>query len=38
MDEAGRALNIKHHIISKYFARNQQKPYKERYVFNKIEG
>ena len=38
MDEAGRALNIKHSIISLYFARNQQKPYKGRYVFNKIEG
>jgi hypothetical protein len=31
--EAGRALNIKHHIISKYFSRNQQKPYKNRYIF-----
>jgi len=38
MDEAGRALNIRHSIISLYFARNQQKPYKGRYVFKKIEG
>ncbi len=38
MDEAGRALNIRQSIISLYFARNQQKPYKGRYIFKKIEG
>jgi hypothetical protein len=31
--EAARALNISHSIIVKYFARNQQKPYKGRYTF-----
>jgi group I intron endonuclease len=33
--EAARALNIKASIISKYFANNQQKPYKGRYTFKK---
>lgn len=35
--EASRALNIGHYIISKYFSKNQQKPYKGRYVFKKVE-
>jgi hypothetical protein len=33
ISEAARALNINHTIIVKYFARNQQKPYKGRYTF-----
>jgi hypothetical protein len=32
---AARALNIKQSIISRYFTNNQQKPYKERYIFMK---
>jgi len=35
--EAGRALDIEQCIISKYFSRNQQKPYKGRYVFKKMD-
>jgi hypothetical protein len=35
--EASRALNIRHTVISKYFSKNQQKPYKGRYVFKKID-
>jgi group I intron endonuclease len=38
MSEAARALNINQIVIVKYFARNQQKPYKGRYIFNKING
>lgn len=34
--EASRALNIEQYIISRYFSRNQQKPYKNRYIFKKI--
>jgi group I intron endonuclease len=34
--EASRALNIAQPSISKYFTRNQIKPYKKRYVFTKI--
>ena len=34
--EAARALNINHTNISKYFSRNQQKPYKGLYTFKKI--
>ncbi len=30
---AERALNLNYGIITKYFTRNQQKPYKNRYVF-----
>jgi hypothetical protein len=33
--EAARALNIYQSVIVKYFARNQQKPYKGRYTFSK---
>jgi len=33
--EAARALNISKSVISEYFSRNQQKPYKGRYTFNK---
>jgi hypothetical protein len=36
MSEAARALEIDMTIITKYFSRNQQKPYKKRYTFNKI--
>nr|QCW06955.1 hypothetical protein [Drechslerella brochopaga] len=36
MSEAARALKIKQYLISKYFNRNQQKPYKGRYIFKKI--
>ncbi len=35
MGAATSALNIPKSIITKYFARNQQKPYKGRYVFRK---
>jgi hypothetical protein len=35
INEAARALNISHSIIVIYFARNQQKPYKERYTFHR---
>jgi len=34
--EAAKALEIKHSRISMYFSRNQQKPYKDRYIFEKI--
>jgi hypothetical protein len=37
MREAGRALNIKQYIISRYFSRNQQKPYKNRYIFKQLD-
>jgi group I intron endonuclease len=33
---AARALDIKNSTISCYFSRNQQKPYKERYIFKKL--
>jgi len=33
---AARSLDIKHYIISQYFIRNQQKPYKGRFVFTKF--
>jgi hypothetical protein len=35
INEAARALNIKHTIIVIYFANNQTKPYKGRYTFKK---
>jgi group I intron endonuclease len=34
--EAARVLNISHSVIVKYFSRNQQKPYKGRYTFKKV--
>ena len=34
--EAARALNIHQTVIVKYFARNQQKPYKGLYTFKKL--
>jgi hypothetical protein len=34
--EAARALNINHTVIVKYFANNQQKPYKGQYTFKKV--
>jgi len=36
INKAARALNINHARIVMYFSRNQQKPYKGRYTFNKI--
>jgi len=37
--EATRALNLpSHKIISMYIIRNQQKPYKGKYTFKKIQG
>jgi len=33
--EAARALNITQAVITKYFSRNQKKPYKGQYTFNK---
>jgi len=36
ISEAARALNIQKSIISKYFSRNSQKPYKGQYTFKKI--
>jgi hypothetical protein len=36
MGEAARALNIHISIINKYFANNQQKPYKGQYTFKKL--
>jgi group I intron endonuclease len=36
MSEAARALNINLTVIVKYFANNQQKPYKGRYTFKKV--
>jgi hypothetical protein len=35
MNEAARALNINHKIISNFFRNKQQKPYKGRYIFTK---
>jgi hypothetical protein len=35
INEAARALNIKHTIIVIYFANIQTKPYKGRYTFKK---
>jgi group I intron endonuclease len=37
ISEAARILNISVQSISKYFLRNQKKPYKGRYVFKKID-
>ncbi len=37
MNEAARALNIPQSRISLYFKNNQKKPYKGRYLFNKID-
>ena len=34
--EAAEALNIHQTVISKYFSRNQQKPYKGQYTFKKL--
>jgi hypothetical protein len=36
ISEAATALNINRTIIVNYFARNQKKPYKDRYTFKKI--
>jgi hypothetical protein len=36
INEAARALDINPRRITDYFSRNQQKPYKRRYTFNKI--
>ena len=36
MGEAARALNINISQISKYFSRNQKKPYKGQYTFRKV--
>ena len=36
MSAAARALNIKKSIISEYFSKNQQKPYKGQYTFKKL--
>jgi len=36
MGEVARVLNINHSVITKYFSRNQKKPYKGRYTFQKI--
>ena len=36
INAAARALDIKQPIIVKYFSRNQQKPYKGRYIFKKV--
>jgi hypothetical protein len=33
---AARTLNINHAIIVNYFSNNQQKPYKGRYTFKKV--
>jgi NUMOD1 domain len=33
---AARALDIRREAIKNYFAQNQQKPYKNRYIFKKI--
>jgi hypothetical protein len=33
---AARALNINYGVITTYFRRNQQKPFRGRYVFTKI--
>jgi NUMOD1 domain len=33
---AAKGLNIPYSSISDYFARNQQKPYKGRYIFKKL--
>jgi hypothetical protein len=35
--EAARALNINKSVIDMYFSRNQVKPYKGKYIFNKID-
>jgi hypothetical protein len=36
VNEAARVLNINHTSIVKYFANNQQKPYKGIYTFKKL--
>ena len=36
MSEASKALNINETVIGKYFSRNQKKPYKGQYTFNKL--
>ena len=38
ISEAARALNIHKSVIDNYFSRNQKKPYKGQYIFNKIHG
>jgi len=35
--DAAKALNINYLVISNYFRQNQQKPYKGRYIFTKID-
>jgi len=37
ISEAARALNILQVVISKYFSRNQKKPYKGKYTFTKTK-
>ena len=37
ISEAARALNIFQVVISKYFSRNQKKPYKGKYTFTKTK-
>jgi hypothetical protein len=34
---AARALGINDTVISRYFSRNQIKPYKKRYTFKKLD-
>jgi group I intron endonuclease len=36
--EAAKALNTNHRTITNYFTNKQQRPYKGRYIFKKIEG
>ena len=36
INEAARALKIHKSVIGYYFSRNQQKPYKDQYIFKKI--
>jgi len=38
INEAARVLNIPKSVIDKYFSRNQTKPYKDKYTFNKIDS
>jgi len=38
INETARALNIHKSVIDKYFSRNQTKPYKGKYTFNKIDS
>ena len=38
INETARALKIHKSVIDKYFSRNQTKPYKDKYTFNKIDS